>query len=163
MTRSRLIVAILIIVIVIGGVSITALLITTLPDYQFVTYQSRDMEPTISLNETVLITKEVGEIQRADIIMFKYPADPSQQFIKRVVGLPGERVEIREGRVFIDQKLIEESYLDPKLNTWGRSISETLIPQGTYYVLGDNRNASNDSRYWGVLSGELISGRVMFK
>ena len=161
MTRSRLIVAILIIVI--GGFSITALLITTLPDYQFVTYQSRDMEPTVSMNETVLITKKVGKIQRADIIIFKYPSDPSKRFIKRVVGLPGERVEIRQGRVFIDQKLLEENYLDPKLNTWGRSISESFIPQGTYYVLGDNRDASNDSRYWGSLSAELIEGQVMFK
>lgn len=161
MTRSRLIVAILIIVI--AGVSVTAFLIATLPDYKFVTYQGRDMEPTIGLNETVLITKTVGKIQRADIIIFKYPADPSQRFIKRVVGLPGERVEIRQGRVFIDQKPLEENYLDPKLNTWGRSIPETLIPQGTYYVLGDNRDASNDSRYWGSLSAELIDGKVMFK
>src|SRR5205085_954002 len=132
-------------------------------DVKLVAYKSRDMEPTIGYKEMIVITERVGNIERGDIVIFRYPADQSQRFIKRVVGLPGEVITIREGRVFVDEKPLEEKYLDPKLSTSGRSIPEYRIPVGSYYVLGDNRDASNDSRYWGPLSVELIYGRVMFK
>jgi len=136
---------------------------TSKPHYQGVTHLSNDMEPTISKDETVYITNQVENIKRGDIVVFKYPRDQKQTFIKRVVGLPGEVIAIREGRVYIDQKLLEENYLDSKLNTSTRIMSDLTIPPRTYYVLGDNRDHSNDSRLWGPLSVDLIYGRVMFK
>jgi signal peptidase I len=131
--------------------------------YQSVTHKSNDMEPTISKDETVFVTDQIENIKRGDIVVFKYPRDQKQSFIKRVVGLPGEVISIREGRVYIDQKLLEENYLDSKLNTSTRIMSDLTIPPRTYYVLGDNRDHSNDSRLWGPLSADLIYGRIMFK
>ena len=132
-------------------------------DFHLVTYKSQDMEPIIAKNETLIVKYEVENIRRGDIVIFIYPADHSQRFIKRVVGLPGEVVSIREGRVFIDEKPLDESYLKGELNTSRRIAPDYRIPLGTYYVLGDNRDASNDSRFWGALSAELIYGKVMFK
>jgi signal peptidase I len=156
----KVIIPILIILCVVA----TAILIgTSKRRYQAVKHMGIDMEPTISKNETVFITKEIENIKRGDIVVFKYPADQKQSFIKRVVGLPGEVVSIREGRVYIDQKQLEENYLDSKRNTSTRTLSDRTIPPRTYYVLGDNRDNSNDSRFWGPLSVDLIYGRVMFK
>lgn len=146
----------------IGVIAATALLII-ISDFQLLTYKGKDMEPTIGQNRTIVISRQVGSIQRGDIVIFKYPADHSQLFVKRVVGLPGEVIAIRDGRVFVDQKPLEESYLDGKLTSVGRSIPEYQIPPRSYYILGDNRDASNDSRNWGPLSVDLIYGRVIFK
>ena len=110
-----------------------------------------------------MISRSSENIQRRDIVVFRYPGDQSQVFVKRVVGLPGEVVAIHEGRVFIDQKPIEESYLNGKLNSLSRTFSEYRVPPQSYYVLGDNRDASNDSRIWGALSADMIYGRVIFK
>ena len=145
------------------GCILVVILLIIAPNFQLLTYTSTDMEPTIGQNETIVITKRFGNLKRGDIVIFKYPADQSQRFIKRVVGLPGEVVAIREGRVFVDQKPLQEKYLDPKFSSVQRTIPEYRISPGTYYVLGDNRDASNDSRYWGSLPEELIYGRVIFK
>ena len=156
----KVIIPILIILCVVA----TAIFIrTSKRHYQAVTHIGKDMEPTISKDETVFITNQIENIKRGDIVLFKYPGDQKQSFIKRVVGLPGEVISIREGRVYIDQKPLEENYLDSKLNTSTRIMSDLTIPPRTYYVLGDNRDHSNDSRLWGPLSVDLIYGRVMFK
>jgi signal peptidase I len=154
--------AIVLFLVVIGVIAATALLIITY-DFQLIAYKGKDMEPTISQNQNIVISKRIGSIQRGDIVIFKYPSDPSQLFVKRVVGLPGEIIAIQDGRVFVDQKPLEESYLDKNLPNAGRSIPEYQIPTRSYYVLGDNRNASNDSRNWGPLSVDLIYGRVIFR
>ena len=148
---------------IVMSVVVVLLLVLMVRDFQLVTYKSKDMEPTISANERIVINSAVGSIQRGELVIFRYPGDQSQRFIKRVVGLPGEVIELREGQVFIDQKLLEEKYLDAKFATSRRSVAEYRIPPRSYYVLGDNRDASNDSRNWGPLSEELIYGRVMFK
>ena len=115
------------------------------------------------MNETLIIDNRVENIRRGDLVLFKYPGDQKQRFIKRVVGLPGEVISIRERRVFVGQQLLEESYVDGKLNTATRNMADRTIPPQMYFVLGDNRDHSNDSRFWGPLSAELIYGRVMFK
>lgn len=106
--------------------------------------------------------------QRGEVVVFRYPKDPSQYFIKRIVGLPGERVEISQGQVFIYNqqytsgvKLDESAYL-PALTRTGKTIS---LPLGSdeYFVLGDNRAASSDSREWGSLPGSAIIGRVWIR
>jgi len=151
------------ILIILCIVAAAILISTSKRHYQAVTHIGADMEPTISVNETVFISDQIENIKRGDIVVFKYPGDQKQRFIKRVVGLPGEVISIREGRVYIDQKLLEESYLDSKLNTSKLIREDRTIPPRTYYVLGDNRDNSNDSRFWGPLSADLIYGKVMFK
>jgi signal peptidase I len=159
----RRVTAVVLILLVACIVAAVILISTTGWNFHVVTYKSQDMKPTIGMNETIIITTRPGNIRRGDLVIFKYPADQSQRFIKRVVGLPGEVISIQKGRVFVGQKPLEEDYLDGKLNTANRSMSDYTIPPETYYVLGDNRDASNDSRFWGPLSAELIYGRVMFK
>ena len=88
-----------------------------------------------------------GEPERFDIIIFRYPDDESQLFIKRVIGLPGETVEIRNGQIFIDGSdapLDDVATKEPMLGTFG----PYTVPEGSYFVMGDNRNNSKDSRYW---------------
>ena len=112
---------------------------------------------------------EWGKINRFDIIVFKYPKDPSQYFIKRVIGLPGEKVEIKDGQVFIytkdDKKFMldESKYLDSRVITNGNKVNEWTLGPDEYYVMGDNREQSLDSRYFGPIFKDLIVGKVWFR
>lgn len=111
------------------------------------------------------LSYEVGQPQRGEVVVFKYPKDPTQFFIKRVIGLPGETVQIQNSKITIynDQHLegfgLDESlYLDKEVTTSG-SVYQVLGPD-EYYVLGDNRAASSDSRVWGVLGRSYIIGKA---
>lgn len=141
------------ILIVLCVIAAAILISTSKGHYQAVTHIGNDMAPTISKDETIFITNQIENIKRGDIVVFKYPGDQKQSFIKRVVGLPGEVISIREGRVYIDQKLLEENYVDSKLNTSTRIMSDLTIPPRTYYVLGDNRDHSNDFASLGTALG----------
>jgi len=107
---------------------------------------------------------------RGDVIVFRYPNNPQEYFIKRVIGLPGEKVEFKDGQVWIYNEqnplgfeLNEDQYLDPSIKTnYAQSDSYTLKDQ-EYLVLGDNRPASQDSRYFGPLNKSFIVGRVMWR
>jgi len=121
-------------------------------------------------NGDYLIIDEISyrfrDPQRGEVIVFKYPDNPSQRYIKRIIGLPGETVEIKDGRVMISgQKepyaLDESGYLSSDIFTLG----ETLISlaEDEYFVLGDNRRASADSRRWGSLGRKNIIGRVLLR
>lgn len=94
---------------------------------------------------------------RGEVIVFNYPRDPRKDFVKRVVGLPGERVEVRDGTVFVDGEALPEPYLQRK----DRSDAPPLtLGEKEYYVIGDNRRNSNDSRSWGAVPEDNIVGRV---
>lgn len=97
--------------------------------------------------------------ERGDVIVFRYPRDPSRDFIKRVIAVPGDAVSIRDGKVSVNGKVIEENYLDE--STRG-NLDETVVPEGSYFVLGDNRSNSSDSRSWGFVPEENIIGKAMF-
>ena len=111
---------------------------------------SGSMENTIMPGDRVFgnrLAYVFGEPERFDIIIFRYPDDESQLFIKRVIGLPGETVEIRNGQIFIDGSdapLDDVATKEPMLGTFG----PYTVPEGSYFVMGDNRNNSKDSRYW---------------
>ena len=124
-----------------------------------------------SLERTLL---PIGSIDRGDIVVFKYPEDPERDFIKRVIGLPGETVELREKRVFVDGKALEEPYvhfLEPPGNEGGfhevtssdvrERYGPVTVPANQYFVMGDNRDNSQDSRYWGFLRREYIKGKAL--
>ena len=128
------------------------------------------MQPNYHERE-YLIVDEIsyffGEPKRGEVVVFRYPLDPRQFFIKRIIGLPGERVEIRDGKVFVapvgasDPQEIAEPYLSGVAETSG-AVTMTLGPDD-YFVLGDNRSQSADSRVWGVLPRNLITGRAIFR
>ncbi|MCC2254597.1 signal peptidase I [Ruminococcus sp. CLA-AA-H200] len=106
---------------------------------------SGSMEPTIQTNG-LLIGNRLGkdQVERYDIIIFRFPDDPSQLYIKRVIGLPGETIEIKNGEVYADGKNLDDSFCMVLSNDYG----VYQVPDDSYFVLGDNRTNSLDSRYW---------------
>jgi signal peptidase I len=121
------------------------------------------MEPSLKHGDRVFISRNLDRIERSDIVIFYYPADQSKSYIKRVVGLPKDRVEIREGQLFINGERFAEPYVDSKYNQSPRSSNEILVPVDNYYVIGDNRDNSNDSRSWGPLPRRFIYGKFASK
>ena len=95
---------------------------------------------------------------RGDVIVFRFPRDPSKDFVKRVIGLPGELIELKSGKTFIDGVPLEEPYLDSKQAS---SHPPTQIGEKEYFVMGDNRRSSNDSRTWGPVPEENLLGKVL--
>ena len=98
--------------------------------------------------------------RRGDVIVFRYPKDPSRDFVKRVIGLPGETVEIHRGAVKIDGEALDEPYLEERDLS---SLGPTLVPPESYFVMGDNRDGSSDSRHWGTVPLENIVGKVLVR
>jgi signal peptidase I len=95
--------------------------------------------------------------QRGEVIVFHFPRDPSRDFVKRVIGLPGDRVEIRNGTVFVNRQALNEPYLTSRDTS---NMGQVSLRDGEYFVLGDNRRGSNDSRNWGPVPEEHILGKV---
>jgi len=122
------------------------------------------MEPTF-LDGDYLIVDEISyrfeAPQRGEVIIFRYPLDPSQFFIKRVIGLPGEHVSVADGKVFINDKSLDETKYLGGVNTAGNV--EITLQNNEYFVLGDNRNASSDSRKWGEVDKKFIIGRAWLR
>jgi len=130
------------------------------------------MEPNFYDKEYLIIDEisyRFQEPQRGDIVVFRYPRDPEEYFIKRVIGLPGERVRIKDGAVYVynqtspDGIRLEERYLPAGTATYGLNEELTVLGAGQYYVLGDNRNASKDSRSFGPVEKKFLTGRVLFR
>ena len=97
--------------------------------------------------------------ERGEVIVFRFPGDEDKDFVKRVIGLPGEQVEIRQGEVYIDGGLLEEPYLTRKD---GFNMDPMLLGGKEYFVLGDNRRSSHDSRTWGPVPEKNVLGKVWF-
>ncbi len=116
---------------------------------------------------TNLIVLRFQNPKQGDVIVFKAPPAPDKDFIKRVIGLPGDTVMVKEGKVFVNGKQLDESkYLKTDVKTYGGSFlqdGQTItVPQGNYFVLGDNRPYSSDSREWGFVPQENIIGESFF-
>lgn len=123
---------------------------------------SGSMEPTLRIGDRIIVSKisyVFKEPQRGDVVVFRYPLDPSRDFVKRLVGLPGETVSLRNGRLYINGQPVPEDYLpgDMKFADFG----PVRVPAGYYFVLGDNRNNSDDSRVWGPLPRQNIIGKAV--
>jgi signal peptidase I len=126
--------------------------------------------PTVSGAERAL--RPGRAIRRGDVVVFKYPEDPERDFIKRVIGLPGDRVEVRQKRVYVNEQLLQEPYAHyaggPPGTGPGRSddvrdaYGPVTVPDGQYFVMGDNRDNSQDSRFWGYLPQHYIKGQALF-
>ncbi|HNX19303.1 MAG TPA: signal peptidase I [Acidobacteriota bacterium] len=102
------------------------------------------------------------EIRRGDVVVFKFPEDPDVDFVKRVIGLPGETVEMKDGRMLVDGRPLEEPYVLPENVDPQANYGPAKVPPGQYFMMGDNRANSRDSRYWGFLPRSLVKGRAFF-
>jgi signal peptidase I len=132
--------------------------------YQPVKVEGTSMAPLLSDQERIFINKFVYRfepIERGDVVVFWYPLDRSKSFIKRVVGLPGETIELRRGHLVIDGREFTESYVPPSFFD-GSSYGPLQIPAGSYFVMGDHRDSSNDSRMFGAVSRDFIYGKAVF-
>jgi signal peptidase I len=125
------------------------------------------MEPNFPNGEYLLTDKlsyRFGGADRGDVVVFEPPGSDGDEFIKRIIGLPGERIMLQNGKLFINgQELIEDYLPDNLITQAGPFLSEGVeitIPTDRYFVLGDNRNASSDSRVWGFVSKSKITGRA---
>jgi signal peptidase I len=129
--------------------------------------------PTLSRAEDVLLP--IDPIRRGDVLVFKYPEDPERDFIKRVIGLPGETIELKEKKVYVNGTPLEEPYVhflfpvdassgDSGEGTFDvrRSYGPVTVPEGHYFMMGDNRDNSQDSRYWGFMPREYVKGKALF-
>ncbi len=131
---------------------------------QPVKVEGTSMQPRLVDQERIFVNRFIyrfSEIQRGDVVVFWYPRDRSKSFIKRVLGVPGDEVEIRRGSVYVNEKKIEEPYLDPQFRDQD-SLGRRIVPSDRYFVLGDHRSSSNDSRNWGFVPRELIYGKAVF-
>jgi signal peptidase I len=111
----------------------------------------------LSYNPLVSGTFGIGGPQRGDVIVFEPPNRPGEDYVKRIIGLPGETVEVRNGQVFIDGRPLAEPFVPGQMSY---TMRPQVVPEGTVFVLGDNRNNSNDSHNWGTLPIENIVGRA---
>lgn len=124
--------------------------------------------PTLSGAEQAVLPKT--DVERGDIVVFKYPIDPERDFIKRIIGLPGETLEVRDKRIYIDGLVLDEPYLpehERSLRPGEEAVGgrdnhgPVLIPDGHYFAMGDNRDDSEDSRFWGPLPAEHVKGKAV--
>jgi signal peptidase I len=132
--------------------------------YQPVQVEGTSMMPRLENHERIFINKFVYRfepIQRGDIVVFWYPLDTSKSYIKRVIGLPGEWVSIQDGRALVNGQPLAEPYL-PEYYQDHQSYPSVHVEPNHYYVLGDHRDSSNDSRVWGTVDRKYIYGKAVF-
>jgi signal peptidase I len=141
---------------------ISVLIITFL--YQPVRVEGTSMLPRLEDHDRLFINKfvyHIESIQRGDIVVFHYPRDPEKSYIKRVIGLPGDRIWIEHGRVWLNGVQLDEVYVPDRFRDT-RSMPETVIPEDSYFMMGDHRSISSDSREFGPVERDLIYGKAVF-
>ena len=124
---------------------------------------SGSMIPTLLPGDRVLVCKfwyYVQEPEREQVFVFKYPVDPKRDFVKRIIGLPGETVEIRRGTVYINGEPLKDGYVKFKD---AYNMQKVTVPADSYFAMGDNRPNSQDSRFWGFVPEKNIRGPVFFR
>lgn len=127
--------------------------------------EGTSMQPRLSENERILVNKliyRIWPVERGDVVVFWFPGDQGRSFIKRVIGLPGDLVEIRDGRVLVNGDYLDEPYV-PEAFRERQDSGPLRIEEGYYYVLGDHRSVSNDSRSWGMVPEDLIYGKAILR
>jgi len=138
---------------------------------QPVKVEGTSMLPRLHDGERIFVNKliyydEYGwapKVERGDIVVFWFPDDPSKSYIKRVIGLPGDTVEMREGVVRVNGGELDEQYLDRRLSLSPRSQPPVYVRPNYYFVMGDNRDNSSDSRTWGLVPKKYVYGKALFR
>ena len=134
--------------------------------YQPVKVEGTSMMPALTDQERIFINKfnyrfGIGNIERGDMVVFWFPLDASKSYIKRIIGLPGDVVEIDNGSVIVNGERLAENYVPDEYRDH-QSYPATRVPPEHYFVLGDHRSSSNDSRNWGTVSRKYIYGKAVF-
>jgi signal peptidase I len=132
--------------------------------YQPVKVEGTSMLPGLEDEERIFINKFVYRwepVERGDIVVFHYPRDPSKSYIKRVIGVAGDRVRIDEGQIFVNGQRLDEPYVPAEYLDF-RSYSEVTVPEHSYFLLGDHRTSSSDSREFGPVDQRFIYGKAVF-
>ncbi len=140
----------------------SVLIITFL--YQPVRVEGTSMLPRLEDSDRLFINKfvyHISAIERGDVVVFHYPRDPEKSYIKRVIALPGDRIWIAQGEVWVNGKALHEVYV-PEEYRDTRSMAEMIVPQNRYFMMGDNRSISSDSREFGPVERSLIYGKAVF-
>jgi signal peptidase I len=143
-----------------AGVSVLIILFL----YQPVRVEGTSMLPRLEDHDRLFINKfvyHITSIDRGDVVVFHYPRDPEKSYIKRVIALPGDRLRIDHGQVWVNGKALAEKYVPPMYRDT-RSYASTIIPDDSYFVMGDHRSISSDSREFGVVERDLIYGKAVF-
>lgn len=138
---------------------------------QPVKVEGTSMLPRLHDGERIFVNKLIyydeyrwaPKIDRGDIVVFWFPDDPSKSYIKRVIGLPGDTIEVHEGIVRVNERDLDERYLDPRFNLSHRSQPRVYVKPNYYFVMGDNRDNSSDSRIWGLVPKKYIYGKALFR
>ena len=133
--------------------------------YQPVKVEGTSMMPSLDDQERIFVNKFVYRlepIQRGDIVVFRYPRDPSKSYIKRVIGVAGDHIHILAGRVYLNGNPVEEDYVPPEYADARSCPDDVVVPPNAYYVLGDHRTMSNDSRDFGPVNQSYIYGKAVF-
>src|ERR1035438_7203265 len=144
------------------SVAASVLIITFL--YQPVRVEGTSMLPRLEDHDRLFINKfvyRITAIERGDIVVFHYPRDPEKSYIKRVIALPGDRLRVDRGLVWLNGKPLPERYV-PEEYKDSRSMTEIVIPDGSYFMMGDHRSISSDSREFGPVDPDLIYGKAVF-
>jgi len=140
----------------------SVLIITFL--YQPVRVEGTSMLPRLEDRDRLFINKfvyHISAIERGDIVVFRYPRDPEKSYIKRVIGLPGDRIRIDHGQVWVNGRMLREPYV-PAIYRDTRSMAEMTVPEDYYFMMGDHRSISSDSREFGPVARDLIYGKAVF-
>jgi signal peptidase I len=143
-----------------AGVSVLIILFL----YQPVRVEGTSMLPRLEDHDRLFINKfvyHITSIDRGDVVVFHYPRDPEKSYIKRVIALPGDSLRIDHGQVWVNGKALAEKYVPPIYRDT-RSYASTIIPDDSYFVMGDHRSISSDSREFGVVERDLIYGKAVF-
>jgi signal peptidase I len=132
--------------------------------YQPVRVEGTSMLPRLEDRDRLFINKfvyHVESIERGDVVVFHYPRDPEKSYIKRVIALPGDRLWIAQGQVWVNGKPLREDYVPSEYRDT-RSMAEMVVPEGTYFMMGDHRSISSDSREFGPVARSFIYGKAVF-
>lgn len=132
--------------------------------YQPVKVEGTSMMPSLEDQERIFVNKFVYRlepIERGDIVVFRYPRDPSKSYIKRVIGMAGDHIRIDSGQVYVNNQPLDEYYVPPAYAD-SRSYPDTVVPENSFFVLGDHRSMSNDSRDFGPVNQSYIYGKAVF-
>ena len=149
-----------------ASAAVYATLIVTF-GFQVARVEGQSMAPTLQDQDRLIVNKfaylsAIGEPQIGDIVMLYYPNNPDKSFVKRVIAAEGDRVRIVEGKVYVDDVPVDDSFVPPQYRShddWGPEV----VPAGYYFVMGDHRNNSSDSRHWGFVPKKYIIGRVQLR
>ena len=147
-----------------ASAAIYATLIVTF-GFQVARVEGQSMAPTLADQDRLIVNKlayRVGEPSRGDIVMLYYPLDPDKSFVKRIIAEEGDEVRIVDGQVSVNDVPLQDDFVPPEYRSH-EDLGPELIPEGYYFVMGDHRNNSSDSRHWGMVPKKYVIGRVQLR